>query len=110
MKDLNEMKRRSIEAEREEKETFRRLNISDEDFPCFFTEEVLEMLAISQATLYRIRRHLNANCPEHASHKPGQGTRAWKNRYSAREIREIKAYIKEKNTYGSFFGNHREEE
>ena len=93
MKDLNEMKRRSIEAEREEKELFRRLNISDEDFPCFFTEEVLEMLAISQATLYRIRRHLNAKCPEHASHKPGQGTRAWKNRYSAREIREIKAYI-----------------
>lgn len=110
MKDLNEMKRRSIEAEREEKELFRRLNISDEDFPCFFTEEVLDMLAISQATLYRIRRHLSAKRPEHASHNPKHGTRAWKNRYSAREIREIKAYIKEKNTYGSFLGNHSEKE
>ena len=52
---------------------------------------------------------LNAKRQEHASHVSKFGTRAWKNRYSAREIKEIKAYIKEKNTYRSPLENHREE-
>lgn len=109
MNEMNEMKRRFMEAEQEEKELFRRLNAGDEDYPCFFTEEVLDMLGISQPTLYRIRRRLNAERPDNASHLSKFGTRAWKNRYSAREIREIKAYIKEKNTYRSPLENHREE-
>ena len=109
MNEMNEMKRRFIEAEQQEKELFCRLNAEDEDYPCFFTEEVLDMLAISQPTLYRIRRCLNAKRPKNASHISKNGTRAWKNRYSAREIKEIKAYIKEKNTYHSPLDNRREE-
>lgn len=76
------------------------MGMRDEDFPCFFTEEVLDMLDISRPTLYRIRRILQQR---HSAAPPSCpiGSRGWKNRYSMSEINEIKQYIKEKNTYRS---------
>lgn len=101
MTDLKNLKRRSIELQQQEKETFYQMGMRDEDFPCFFTEEVLDMLDISRPTLYRIRRILHRSRSAAPPSCPATGSRGWKNRYSMREINEIKQYIKEKNTYRS---------
>ncbi len=102
MENLREHKQRIIKQTIEGKQQYETEIIYDKDFPQFFTHEVLSILDISRATLYRIRRALKE---ENSDYKPysnkSQGKKSWKNRYSTNEIERIKDYIRRQNEYQS---------
>lgn len=80
------------------KQKYRKQTAEDENFPIFYTDEVLQMLNLSRSTLFRIRQKLFETKSRRSKTPNKKNKKAWKNRYTPKEIEAIKDYLKSKNT------------
>ncbi len=128
MADLRKIKQQILKQKQIQKHLYQEDIILDEDFPLFYTAEVLQILDISRVTLFRIRREIalrkivspsrSDQTPKECSWEIYSTTNALKDkrkascensranyskgrksRYSIKELNEIKQFMKEQHEY-----------
>lgn len=79
------------------KQKYQKQTAEDRDLPIFYTDEVLQMLDLSRSTLFRIRQKLFETKNRRSKTPNKRNKKAWKNRYTTKEIEAIKDYLKSQN-------------